>query len=60
MRHRLLLAFALLVFSSVASAQVTQFDPEYLETLYGPIADVSLTRLRAIVVERGIEHRVTG
>ena len=45
MRHRLLLAFALLVFSSVVSAQVTQFDPEYLETLYGPIADVSLNDL---------------
>ena len=46
MRVRFFLALGMLAFSSVSFAQVgSQTDPQYLETLYGPIADVSLNDL---------------
>jgi hypothetical protein len=46
MKLRLLLVLLLLAMSSAASAQVPrQFDPEYLENMYGPIRDVSLNDL---------------
>lgn len=46
MKLRLFLVLSLLAFSSVASAQIPpQYDPQYLETLYGPIRDVSLNDL---------------
>ena len=46
MKFRLILAFLLLAFSSPVSAQVgQQYDPAYLEALYGPIRDVSLSDL---------------
>lgn len=42
----MLAACLLLAFSSLTSAQVSQqFDPAYLEALYGPIRDVSLNDL---------------
>jgi len=45
MKIRLLLVLGLLAFSSVARAQLSQYDPEYLENLYGPVRDVSLEDL---------------
>lgn len=45
MKIRLLLVLGLLAFSSAARAQVSQYDPEYLENLYGPVRDVSLEDL---------------
>ena len=46
MKFRLLIVLTLLAFSSATSAQVPQqFDPEYLEALYGPVRDVSLNDL---------------
>jgi hypothetical protein len=45
MKIRLLLVLGLLAFSSVARAQLGRYDPEYLETLYGPVRDVSLDDL---------------
>jgi hypothetical protein len=46
MKLRLLLVLSLLGFSSATSAQnLQQFDPEYLENLYGPIRDVTLSDL---------------
>jgi hypothetical protein len=46
MKFRFLLALFLLATSSAVSAQVPQqFDPEYLENIYGPIRDVSLNDL---------------
>jgi hypothetical protein len=46
MKFRLLVVFLCLTLPSVSTAQVgQQFDPEYLETLYGPIRDVSLSDL---------------
>ncbi|MBX7187543.1 MAG: Ig-like domain-containing protein [Vicinamibacteria bacterium] len=45
MKIRLLLALGLLAFSSVARAQLSRYDPEYLENLYGPVRDVSLDDL---------------
>ena len=46
MKVRFFLALALLTLSSLSFAQVgSQTDPQYLETLYGPIADVSLNDL---------------
>jgi len=46
MKLRFLLVVFLLARSAVASAQVPQqYDPEYLENLYGPIRDVSLSDL---------------
>lgn len=45
MKIRLLLVFGLLAFSSVARAQLSRYDPEYLENLYGPVRDVSLEDL---------------
>ncbi len=46
MKLRFLLALFLLAMSSSAPAQVPQqFDPEYLENMYGPIRDVSLNDL---------------
>ncbi len=45
MKIRLLLVLGLLAFSSVARAQLSRYDPEYLENLYGPVRDVSLEDL---------------
>ena len=45
MKIRLLLVLGLLAFSSVARAQLSQYDPQYLENLYGPVRDVSLDDL---------------
>ena len=45
MKIRLLLILGLLAFSPTAGAQISQFDPEYLENLYGPVLDVSLDAL---------------
>ncbi|HQZ18357.1 MAG TPA: hypothetical protein PLD86_15905, partial [Vicinamibacteria bacterium] len=45
MKTRLLLVLGLLAFSSVARAQLSQYTPEYLENLYGPVRDVSLDDL---------------
>jgi len=45
MKIRLILVLGLLAFSSVARAQLSQYDPEYLENLYGPVRDVSLEDL---------------
>ena len=45
MKIRLLLVLGLLAFSSVARAQLSQYDPEYLENLYGPVRDVGLDDL---------------
>ncbi|MEO8359714.1 MAG: Ig-like domain-containing protein [Vicinamibacteria bacterium] len=48
MKLRLLLVLALLAFSSRSFAQVGglgQYDPQYLENLYGPVRDVSLNDL---------------
>lgn len=45
MKNRLLLVLSLLAFSPSVQAQISQFDPEYLETLYGPVVDVSLDNL---------------
>ena len=46
MKLRTLAILGLLAFSSVARAQTPQqFDPEYLENMYGPIRDVSLDDL---------------
>ena len=45
MKIRLLLILGLLAFSSTTGAQISQFDPEYLENLYGPVLDVSLDSL---------------
>lgn len=45
MKIRFLLVLGLLAFSSVARAQLNRYDPEYLETLYGPVRDVSLDDL---------------
>lgn len=45
MKIRLLLVLGLLAFSPLAYAQISQFDPEYLENLYGPVVDVSLEAL---------------
>ena len=45
MKIRLLLILGLLAFSPTAGAQISQFDPEYLENLYGPVLDVSLDSL---------------
>ena len=45
MKTRLLLVLGLLAFSSVARAQLSQFTPEYLENLYGPVRDVGLDDL---------------
>ncbi len=45
MKIRLLLVLGLLAFSSVARAQLSQYTPEYLENLYGPVRDVSLDDL---------------
>ena len=45
MKIRFLLVLGLLALSSVARAQLNRYDPEYLETLYGPVRDVSLDDL---------------
>ncbi len=46
MKLRTLLVFGLLALSSVTSAQVNpRTDPAYLESLYGPVVDVSLNDL---------------
>jgi hypothetical protein len=46
MKLRLLLVLSLLASPAVSSAQnPQQFDPEYLESMYGPIRDVSLSDL---------------
>ncbi len=46
MKFRFLPVLFLLAMSSAAKAQVPQqFDPEYLENIYGPIRDVSLNDL---------------
>ena len=45
MKVRLLLVLGLLAFSPLARAQVSQYDPAYLENLYGPVVDVSLSDL---------------
>ena len=46
MKLRFLPVLFLLAMSSAAPAQVPQqFDPEYLENIYGPIRDVSLSDL---------------
>lgn len=46
MKLRSLLVLILLTMSSAARAQVPQqYDPEYLENIYGPIRDVSLSDL---------------
>lgn len=45
MKARLLLVLGLLAFSSMARAQLSQYTPEYLENLYGPVRDVSLDDL---------------
>jgi len=45
MKTRLLLVLGLLAFSSVARAQLSQYTPEYLENLYGPVRDVGLDDL---------------
>ena len=45
MKLRLLLMTGLLAFSSTTWAQISQYDPEYLENLYGPVIDVSLNDL---------------
>jgi hypothetical protein len=42
MKNRLLLILSLLAFAPSARAQISQFDPQYLENLYGPVVDVSL------------------
>ncbi len=43
MKFRSFLAFLLLAWSSAAAAQSpAQYDPEYLENMYGPIRDISL------------------
>src|SRR6187402_3340434 len=46
MRTRLLLVLALLAAAPAAQAQIPQqYDPEYLEQMYGPVRDVSLDDL---------------
>jgi len=47
MRFKVALAFlaCMLAWPAPAAAQIAQYDPEYLETLYGPIRDVSLSDL---------------
>ncbi|MEO5762671.1 MAG: hypothetical protein ABIR28_10210, partial [Vicinamibacteria bacterium] len=45
MKPPLLLVLALLAFSSPSFAQLGQYDPQYLENLYGPVRDVSLSDL---------------
>ncbi len=46
MKFRILLIASLLASSAVTSAQIgSQYDPQYLETLYGPIVDVGLNDL---------------
>ena len=46
MKLRILLVVSLLGFSPATSAQnLQQFDPEYLESIYGPIRDVALSDL---------------
>lgn len=46
MKSRFLPASLLIAFSSLAPAQIPQqYDPEYLENLYGPIRDVALSDL---------------
>ncbi len=46
MRTRLLLVLALLAMAPAVQAQIPQqYDPEYLEQMYGPVRDVSLDDL---------------
>ena len=45
MKTRLLLVLGLLAFSPLARAQLSQYTPEYLENLYGPVRDVGLDDL---------------
>ena len=45
MKSRLLFVLALLTFAVRTEAQVSQYDPEYLEAQYGPVVDVSINDL---------------
>lgn len=45
MKFRLLLVLVLLVIPATAGAQISQFDPDYLENMYGPVVDVDLDSL---------------
>ncbi len=45
MKFRLLLVLVFLAIPTPSFAQISSTDPEYLESLYGPIVDVALTDL---------------
>lgn len=45
MKTRLLLVLGLVALAAASPAQIASMNPDYLESLYGPVVDVSLTDL---------------